>query len=186
MTSRKKPCVSWLSQEHLSIIEGSAWLDDIIINASQSLSQRKVSPCFGYVCKVLYTKWCNFLLLQVSSVHFWGRTSASVCKQVTSCKFCMRVLTGCVSQHLAVHQAKSMRSIAYTQPTRQENGNDCGCFAVAYVETLCQGQDPAIVQFKQSEMRAHLLQCLKTGELTPFPATSRLSSARCKLGKRHQ
>ena len=55
---------------------------------------------------------------------------------------------------------------------RQEGFDDCGLFVLAYMFTLCSGQDPSFVTYKQKEMRGHfgklkfltnvLMSCTKT------------------------
>lgn len=50
---------------------------------------------------------------------------------------------------------------------------DCGLFAIAAATDLCNGQDPCHRQYRQDEMRGHLLSCLKNQHLTPFPASER-------------
>ena len=38
---------------------------------------------------------------------------------------------------------------------RQEGFDDCGLFVLAYMLTLCSGQDPSCVTYKQKEMRGN-------------------------------
>ena len=51
---------------------------------------------------------------------------------------------------------------------RQERFVDCGLFVLAYMLTLCSGQDPSCVTYKQKEMRGHFNTCLKIRNLKHF------------------
>ncbi len=52
---------------------------------------------------------------------------------------------------------------------RQEGNNDCGLYAIAYATDLAHGRDPSRVVYSQDEMRKHLIECLESEEITPFP-----------------
>ena len=51
----------------------------------------------------------------------------------------------------------------------QSGISDCGLFALAFTTALCSGQDPATLNFDQSRMRRHVLSCIQSGCVTPFP-----------------
>ena len=36
---------------------------------------------------------------------------------------------------------------------KQEGDNDCGLFALAYIESLCRGHEPGLIEYDQSHMR---------------------------------
>ena len=59
----------------------------------------------------------------------------------------------------------------------QKGGSDCGLFVIPYAVDLCQGIEPADVQYQQESMRSHLQQCLSNNCLTP------LLSKKLKWGK---
>ena len=44
---------------------------------------------------------------------------------------------------------------------KQVGGTDCGLFAIAVISAIAYGIDPSQLQFKQEEMREHLLNCFK-------------------------
>ena len=54
---------------------------------------------------------------------------------------------------------------------KQDGGQDCGLFAIAFAFTLANGLQPHNLSFAQSKMRPHLAQCLKRGYFTDFPIT---------------
>ena len=53
--------------------------------------------------------------------------------------------------------------------SKQDGGSDCGLFVIAYAETLLRGLDPVNLVFNQEVMRAHLIRCLESGVIGPFP-----------------
>ena len=52
---------------------------------------------------------------------------------------------------------------------KQVGGTDCGLFAIAVITAIAHGKDPSQIQFKQEEIRNHLLNCLKDKYITLFP-----------------
>ena len=55
---------------------------------------------------------------------------------------------------------------------RQEGINDCGLFALAYMYTLCSGNNPSLCAYTQSKMRDHYNNCIKNKIFEAFPHTS--------------
>jgi Ulp1 family protease len=55
---------------------------------------------------------------------------------------------------------------------RQEGFNDCGLFALAYMYTLCSGNNPSLYANTQSKMRDHYNNCIKNKYFEAFPHTS--------------
>ena len=53
----------------------------------------------------------------------------------------------------------------------QIGSDDCGLFAIANALSLCCGQDPCKITFRQDQMRQHLQDCLTSKKLTSFPCT---------------
>ena len=51
----------------------------------------------------------------------------------------------------------------------QQNGNDCGLFAIANATALCNGIDPSLVLWRHNDMRQHYLKCIENGKLEMFP-----------------
>ncbi len=51
----------------------------------------------------------------------------------------------------------------------QQNGNDCGLFAIANAVTLACNGNPSKTFYDQSKMRSHLMECLRKKEIDPFP-----------------
>ena len=55
----------------------------------------------------------------------------------------------------------------------QNGGSDCGVFAIAYATDLCYGNCPSTLQYCQDRLRAHLIRCLKSKHMIPFPSRCR-------------
>ena len=55
----------------------------------------------------------------------------------------------------------------------QRGGSDCGLFAVAFATSLCVGDDPTLITYKQQLLRKHLCECLEKRMMTTFPKTAR-------------
>jgi hypothetical protein len=53
---------------------------------------------------------------------------------------------------------------------RQSNGYDCGVFAIAFATSLAFGEDPAKRMYDPQKLLPHLVQCMDSGKLTPFPS----------------
>ena len=64
--------------------------------------------------------------------------------------------------------AKKKPKLIYEPIQKQEGGDDCGVFSIAFATALAHHQDPVHVQFVQSTMCSHLLQCFEQQLLTPF------------------
>jgi polycystin 1L2 len=57
---------------------------------------------------------------------------------------------------------------------KQEDGYNCGVFAIALANDL----DPSSLVFDVKKMRSHLTECFTKRQLTPFPTTSITKSTR--------
>ena len=57
----------------------------------------------------------------------------------------------------------------YTQNMQKQEGfTDCGLFAIACSYELCNGRDPAKIQFTQTEMRSNFQKCLDAKIMSSF------------------
>lgn len=82
-------------------------------------------------------------------------------------------ITTSLSIQLAKIYGQETRKLQVEIPKiqRQPNGYDCGIYAAAHAVEFCFNgfccKTP--LKFKQQEMRGHLIKCLESKELTPFP-----------------
>jgi len=76
-------------------------------------------------------------------------------------------------------------TVFFPEMTQQVNGVDCGLFALATATDVCFGRNPSHRDYvtSTSVMRQHLLQCLQSNCMTPFPGTAaqRRISSRVKI-----
>ena len=56
-----------------------------------------------------------------------------------------------------------------TLPVQQQNGSDCGVFAIAFATCIIYGIKPEEVSFDIPKMRPHLVECLRSYTIVPFP-----------------
>ncbi len=54
---------------------------------------------------------------------------------------------------------------------RQSNGYDCGV-TIAFATSLANGEDPTTRLYNPKKLCAHLVDCMASGTLTPFPSDS--------------
>lgn len=117
----------------------------------------------GWFVQVLHDFSCHWVCVsnigcRTGEVNLYdslnaGMVKPSLQKQITS---------------IMVASSRSLR-INVEPVQRQQNGTDCGVFALAFATSLLHGQDPSKVIYDVSQLRPHLLSCLKAGQMTPFP-----------------
>ena len=56
---------------------------------------------------------------------------------------------------------------------KQNGSNDCGLFCIAYAVDLAESNDPSDIEYDQSCMCWHLVECFKKGKLAIFLINSR-------------
>ena len=66
-------------------------------------------------------------------------------------------------------------NIEYMDVAEQQNGKDCGVYAIANALDTCRRNDPSVCNWKDTQMRKHLLRCLDDEELISFPQSIALS-----------
>ena len=62
--------------------------------------------------------------------------------------------------------------ISFLPVQRQPDGYNCGLFAIAFAAEILDGKSPSEAIFSVDEMRGHLISCLETQKLSPFPRVS--------------
>ena len=56
---------------------------------------------------------------------------------------------------------------------QQNNGVDCGVFAIAFATSLAHGNDPCTAAYNVPLMRSHLIKCLQQKKMELFPLTTK-------------
>ena len=68
----------------------------------------------------------------------------------------------------------------------QPNSSDCGVYSIAHMVAIISGvQDPHLVKFQTSAMRAHLLSNIEQAQMTPFPVLRSKRKKRWSLSAYH-
>lgn len=47
---------------------------------------------------------------------------------------------------------------------------ECALYATAYMTSIANGEEPAVLSYDQEEMRDHLTSCFNNKEMTLFPS----------------
>ena len=78
--------------------------------------------------------------------------------------------------------------IIYLKSQQQNNGFDCGVFAIANATALALGKNPVGLLFDMTKSREHLVKCLKNRKMEHFPLILKnyLVLASRKRNKSHQ
>ena len=63
---------------------------------------------------------------------------------------------------------------------QQKNGADCGLFSIAFATSLAFGEDPSNSTCNSAALRPHLIKCLTSGRIAPFPKIEGKRVVRCK------
>lgn len=59
--------------------------------------------------------------------------------------------------------------ITFPEVSRQQNGYDCGVFAMAFATSVAFGRDPSRENYRREELRQHALCVLESQQLSLFP-----------------
>ena len=82
-----------------------------------------------------------------------GTVHPDVAKQIAAFSFC-----------------PSSEIVAEVMPVQQQNnGVDCGLFAIAFATSLAFNEDPALTTYDTKLLRTHLISCLEVGKMSLFP-----------------
>ena len=76
-----------------------------------------------------------------------------------------------IDTQLALLYDKDKGNLSVTVvPVQQQRGpSDCGLFAAAVCTALAAGEDTTLLRRRQDKMRAHMIRCLESEIVTPFP-----------------
>ena len=69
-----------------------------------------------------------------------------------------------------MHSCQQTITVHHINTDKQENGHDCGLYAIAYATSLCNGDDVTSVHYNSQKMREHLVQCLQARQMLNFPS----------------
>jgi hypothetical protein len=166
-------------------ITRKAWLNDVIINAAQSLLRAKFPSDMGLRDTIVVNAGHVHLddpsmpFVQVffdqASEH-WITVTNRCCRPNTVRVYCSLLHRPSAKCRLVISQYVRCNSSRLTfqvmNVAKQRNVKDCGLYAIAFAEQLLSGNDPSPSVFKQDAMRQHLLDCLLKKNLSAFPISN--------------
>ena len=193
--TRQRESIPWgapslnLDEDDRDDVLHGKWLSDNHIRASSKLLNTIYPTQAGLLDTVNLVSRCsskestNFVqILHINQSH-WVCASNITCPPATVDVFDSMSSSSVGSKVLQKQLAALARCperqllIRHVEVQQQEGANDCGLFAIAFAQSLCDGVDPHTISLDQSKMRKHLLECFKEGEMVPFlpaPTSRRL------------
>ena len=175
----KNCCGIHLTKRHKEILLYGDWLDDDIINATQFMLKQQHPEVGGLQSTTLSEKFAmepqsgEFVQVLLINKNHWITISTIGCKRSSINVF--DSLHGYLPQHAQKLVADIMMSpdhaieVGYIDVQWQSGASDCGIFAVPFATSLCFGIDPATLSFDQQQMRSHLVSCIESEHIMPFP-----------------
>ena len=177
-SERMKPLKKLDASDCANILTKDYWLDcDIIQNAHVCL--QKVNPLIEGFQRPTLGPVRNFNIASSEFVQILHTGNAHwVCVSSVGC------LPGSVNLYdsmfhdvieLEVEEqvqdllAESFIGINTVPVQQQLNGSDCGVFAIAFATCIVYGIKPEDVTFDIPKMRPHLVECLRSNLIVPFP-----------------
>jgi len=172
------------SNREMEIIKSNKMLTDESINIAQKIL-KKSFPKFGGLFDTVLAKVNStdvipsttpyIQILNVQNCHWICTSSTATDKKNNQLHYIYDSLVGSVSNEVkhviagySMCPESSLRLII--KPVQQQNnGVDCGVFAIAFATALAHGVDPCTIAFDTNKMRDHLIKCLKLGTITMFP-----------------
>ena len=162
--------------DRMLLIEGKR-LNDHHINFAQCLLRKQCTAVAGLQLTLLQGKTqavkikSGIQIIYLSNRLHWCVASTISCPK-NEVKIYDSVFSCADSETRAVclnlFDIVKKPKLIYEPVNKQEGGDDCGVFSIAFATALAHQQNPVHVQFDQSTMRSHLLQCFEQQLLTPF------------------
>ena len=185
-------CTVQLTMNHKTILKSpKSWLDDLIITAAQYMLKQQHPSIDGFQPPALSQNFSippqkQFVQIINVNKNHWIALSTVGCQKAS-----IKIFDCNGGKELPKPTLKLMSGLLQTQENQfsvefvdvqlQEGSHDCGLFALAYITSICNGQDPAVVLYKQNAMRKHVLKSIEDGVMTAFPTSaSRLPKASIK------
>jgi len=161
------------------LVEGKR-LNDHHINFAQCLLKKQFTDVSGLLLSLLQGKRQQVKIKNgIQIVYLNNRLHWCVASTISCAKNEVKVYDSVFSSPdsemrticLNLFDVAKKPKLTYQPVQKQEGGDDCGVFSIAFATALLHNQNPVNVQFVQSSMCSHLLQCFEQQLLTPFTAT---------------
>ena len=180
-----------MCEDEFNIIKTGQMLTDTSINVAQNFLHNQFPYVDGLEDTVLGPTFQFSIaggefvqVLHDGGLHWICVSNIGCAKGVVKC-FDSYNNRGYIKKYVGKQVASIIRELSpqltvrITAVQQQQNGTDCGVFALAYATSLLHGQDPESVTYDTSKLRSHLLHCLHQGHMSPFPLTE-TKHDRCK------
>ena len=150
---------------------------DAVVNTAMLL-MCKETPTFNIQSTTLPASMFTFSPVQTIHIHHNGKghyvTLSSLANKVKIFDSMNTKPTAePLKQITAIYSSDSTNLKFWNLPTRQNGSVSCGLLATAYATDLAIGNNPAEIIYDRYEMRNHLLDCLKSSKVKPFPRFNR-------------
>ena len=190
---RKKTCkkvkavTQWVKVETIQLYERdkrnlilqSGWLDDRVINSAQALL-KSTTHTPGLQCTNLGSNLSfevvkeSFVQILHNGTNHWVTVSTINTQpshiNIYDSKY--STITESLRDQICalMHSCQRTITVHHINTYKQENGHDCGLYAIAYATSLCNGDDVTSLHYNSQKMREHLVQCLQTRQMLNFPS----------------
>ena len=179
-----------LGEQDIKIITSGEWLTDHIIGAAHSLLRSQFPYAKGLENTTLgpiynfSVQKGEFAQILHTGSHHWILVSNIGCSNQSEVKLHDSLFRGRIPIFVKkqivslLHEESRSFKIIVPGVQRQNNYDDCGVFAIAFLVSLLHGLNPSDLTFDSAAMRRHLLDSLKRDFFTPSPSLkSRRSDA---------
>ena len=179
----------WITELNLTCVEKRYITDneeicDAIANATTSLLMR-LNPLLHIQSTTLNHEFLTYSPSETLHIHHNGQNHYVLSSSIGNKIQIYDSLNSAPSKELLL-QLQALYSpddatpeiSQVIMPAEQTGGKDCGLFSIAYATDLALGQNPANFVYDQSVMRDHLLCCLESREMLPFPKLATHSQTR--------
>ena len=165
----------------IGILQSSRkWLNERLINAGQAMIKAKF-PRISGLQDVGRSDTCTFeeedgnfvQILNIHDTHWICVTNVD--SKSNEVKLYDSMCTGDIPMNTKEVVASLVRLsqtyifLTFPDVQQQVGSSDCGLYSLAFANTLSSGKDPAKLEYNQMQFREHFLECLRKGDITPFP-----------------
>ena len=181
-------CTSWIKELHLTlddrnIIENREMLTDRIIDAAHHLLMRQYPV--NDIETPLLCQTSGFTPTQnpCVQIHYDAQRQHWITSSTTRqrVEVADSLSNGSISQTIEDQLGQKYSSLAsdgilpvYLLPVRQQdNSTDCGVYAIANAVEFVEENGNPMAYYEIDVMRSHLIECLESRELLPFPKCSK-------------
>ena len=192
----KKRRTMLFSDDEKKLIKGNEMLTDESMNLAMSLIHEQFSHIGGLTdssirkCQqfdIVPSENGYIQILHAGSMQWIcvanmtsGKSSNQV-HYVFNSLFSRKIQQDVIHQIAAYSFCPENELIIHVMPVQQQkNGVDCGLFSIAFATSLAFREDPSNSTYDSAALRPHLIKCLTSGRISPFPKIEGKRVVRCK------